>query len=232
MHPGIKLALASALALLALPGRAAFAAPADQKDLKEVLHQLDVAAANFHSTSADVEFDDITTDPVYDKDVFTGIVYYDRKATAFRMGVHFSQHNGRPSTKAYTFVGGILKLRDSDKSPVTSYPQAGKWESYIMLGFGASGKDLESKWEIKDLGTEQLSDGKATIKTEKLELVAKDPDVRKNLAKVTIWVDPDRALSLKQVFVLNPASSKICLYSNFKVNDSLPKNAFTLDPAR
>jgi outer membrane lipoprotein-sorting protein len=148
------------------------------------------------------------------------------------MGVHFSQHNGKPSTKAYTFVDGVLKLRDSDKSAVMSYPQAAKWESYIMLGFGASGKDLESKWDIKDLGSEQLSDGKTTIKTEKLELIAKDADVRKNLAKVTIWVDPNRALSLKQVFVLNAASSKICLYSNFKVNTSLPKDAFTLEPAK
>jgi hypothetical protein len=66
------------------------------------------------------------------------------------------------------------------------------------------------------------------VNTAILELVAKDPDVRKNLSKVTIWVDPDRAVSLKQVFTTGAASSKIGLYSNFKLNQSLPGNAFTL----
>ena len=65
-----------------------------------------------------------------------------------------------------------------------------------MLGFGASGKDLAAKWEIKYLGPETL-DG---VKTEKLEMVAKDPAVRKNIRKVTIWVDPENGVSLKQLF--------------------------------
>ena len=92
-----------------------------------------------------------------------------------------------------------------------------------MLGFGASGRDLEAKWDIKDLGSEVM-DG---ITTEKLELVAKDLDIRKNLSKVTIWVDPDRAVSLKQVFTLSASSTKVCLYRNFKLNKSLPGDAFT-----
>ena len=66
MHPGIKLAFAASIALFLLPAPAAFAA---QKDLKEVLSQLDAAAANFRSTSADFQFDSIETDPVYDKDI-------------------------------------------------------------------------------------------------------------------------------------------------------------------
>ena len=216
-----KLVFAAAIALAFLPGRAGMAAAPD--DLKSVLDRLNVAAANFHSTSADVEFNDITTDPIYDKDVFKGVVYYDRKGTAFRMGVHFNQHNGKPSTKAYTFVGGVLKIHESGTGQESTYAQAGKFESYVMLGFGASGTDLKAKWEIKDVGTETI-DG---VKTDVLELVAKDPEVRKNLAKVTIWMDADRAVSLKQVFTLNATSSKVCLYSNFKLNASLPGEAFT-----
>ena len=40
-----------------------------------------------------------------------------------------------------------------------------------MMGFGASGKELARKWEITDDGSETI-DG---TKTEKLELVARDP---------------------------------------------------------
>ena len=59
-----------------------------------------------------------------------------------------------------------------------------------------------------------------------LKLVAKDPDVRKNVPKVTIWVDPDRAVSLKQVFTLSSTSSYIGHYTNFKMNQALPADAF------
>lgn len=221
MRLRVKLVFATAIALALLPGRAAFAAPQD--DLKSVLDRLNAAAASFHSTSADVEVDDITTDPIYDKDVFKGVVYYDRKGSAFRYGVHFSQHNGKPSTKAYTFVGGVLYLRDSSSEQIKPYPQAGKFESYLLLGFGASGTELEAKWDIKQTGSETIGG----VKTAILELVAKDPDVRKNLSKVTIWMDPDRAVSLKQLLTFSATSSKVFLFSNFKLNQPLPGDAFT-----
>ncbi len=221
MHLRIKHVFAAALALALFPARAAFAAPQD--DLKRVLDRLDLAAQNFHSTSAEVEFDDITTDPIDDKDVFRGVVYYDRKGTAFRMGVHFSQHNKKPSTKAYTFVGGVLKLHETGSEQITTVDKAAKFESYVLLGFGASGNDLAAKWEIKMVGWETIG----SVNTAELELVAKDPEVRKNLPKVTIWVDPDHAVSMKQVFTLSPTSSKVCLYSNFNLNGSLPAGAFT-----
>ncbi|HEY1160939.1 MAG TPA: outer membrane lipoprotein-sorting protein [Terracidiphilus sp.] len=230
MHLGIKLILAASLALIFARARPALAATQD--DLNGVLHSLDVAAANFHSTSADVEFDTIETDPVYDKDVQIGIVYYDRKENAFRMGVHITQHNNKPSAKAYTYAGGALKLFEPGIDQVTTYAKAGKWESYVMLGFGASGKDLQARWDIKYLGSEPISDGKTTVKTEILELVPKDPEVRKNLPKVTVWVDPGRAVSLKQVFTLSATDSRVCVYSNFKLNQPLPADAFTFKTDR
>jgi outer membrane lipoprotein-sorting protein len=218
MLPCTKFVFAAALAVL--PVRAAFAAPQD--DLHSVLDRLNAAAASFHSTSADVEFDTIETDPVPDTDIQKGVVYYDRKDNSVRMGVHMSEHNGKPSGKAYTYISGVFRLFEPGENQVTSYAKARKWESYINLGFGASGKDLQAKWDIKDLGPETVNG----VKTEKLELVAKDADVRKNLSKVTIWSDPDRAVSLKQVFTLSATSSYISTYSNFKFNQSLPADAF------
>ena len=97
-----------------------------------------------------------------------------------------------------------------------------------MLGFGASGKELAEKWDIKYLGPETM-DG---VKTEKLELVAKDPTVRKNLPKVTVWMDTERGVSLKQVFDEGQGQSRICTYFNIKVNQpSCRRDAFTLQDA-
>jgi hypothetical protein len=206
---------------MALAWLPALAAPED--DLKRVLDRLDSAAQNFRSTSADVEFDQIETEPIPDTDIWKGVAYYERKDAAVRMGVHFSQHNGRPSGKAYTYIGGTFKVFEPGIDQVTSYTKAAKWEGYVILGFGASGKDLQAKWDIKDLGPETLDE----VKTEKLELMAKDLDVRKNVSKVVIWVDADHAVSLKQVFTLSATSTYTCRYSNFKFNASLPGDAFT-----
>jgi outer membrane lipoprotein-sorting protein len=220
MRLRIKLLFAAVLALVVLAASGAFAA--SQDDLKSVLERLNTAAANFHTTSADVEFDSVQTDPVPDTDVQKGLVYYDRKDGAVQMGVHMSEHNGRPSGKAYTYIGGVFKLFEPGANQVTTYAKASKFESYINLGFGASGKDLQAKWEIKDLGPETMGG----VKTEKLELVAKDPDVRKNVPKVTIWLDADRAVSMKQVFTLSSTSTYVATYSNFKFNQALPADAF------
>ena len=81
------------LALILLPACIVFAAPSDDKDLERVLRKLDGAAANFRSTSADFEFDSVETDPVPDKDVQKGTVYYERKDGAFKMAAHIREVN-------------------------------------------------------------------------------------------------------------------------------------------
>jgi outer membrane lipoprotein-sorting protein len=220
MHKQIKLVLLSIVFIL-LPCHRTFAASPD--DLKSVLDRLNAAAANFHSTSADFEWDSVQTDPVPDTDVQKGTVYYQRKGSAFQMAAHFSEENGKPVPKIMVFSGGVFKLYEKLINQVTTSNKASKYESYLLLGFGASGKDLADKWNIKYLGPETL----AGVKTEKMELIAKDPQVLKLFPKVTIWIDPERGVSMKQVFDEGQGQSRTCIYSNIKVNESLPADAFT-----
>jgi outer membrane lipoprotein-sorting protein len=208
-----------AIGLFLIPPPTAFAGD----DASAVLAKLDAAAARFKSTTADFEFDSIQTDPIPDKDVQKGTVYYERKGNAFQMGIHIEQINSRPVPKVIVVSGGLFKMYDKLQNQVTTSNKASKWEGYLILGFGASGKDLEQKWTIKDLGPETM-DG---VKTEKLELIAKDPEVLKLFPKVTIWIDPDRGVSLKQIFDEGQGQSRICEYKNIRVNESLPSDAFT-----
>jgi outer membrane lipoprotein-sorting protein len=199
--------------------------PAHAEDKASVLAKLDAAANGFRTTTATVEFDSIQSDPIYDKDVMTGTAYYERNSH-FEMAVHFTAHQGRPTGKAYIFSGGTLRVSDTGKEQdAKPYDQANKYESYFVLGFGASGKDLEEKWTIKYLGQEKI-DG---VVTDKLELVAKDPTVRKNIVKVTVWMDTARAVSLKVIFDEGEGQSYVCHYTNIKVNQPLPKTAFEFD---
>ncbi|MGO9316731.1 MAG: LolA family protein [Terracidiphilus sp.] len=221
MHKASKFIFPALIALLLLAVCPAVAA-SDKKD--EVLRRLDQAATSFHSTSADFQFDSVETDPIPDKDVQKGTVYYERKGSAFQMAAHINEENGKPVPKVYVYSGGVGRLYEQLIDQVTTLTKVGQYESWFMLGFGASGKDLEQKWEINYLGSETL-DG---VKTEELELVPKDPAIRKNLPKVTVWMDTERGVSLKQIFDEGPGHYRVCVYFNIKVNQPLPPGVFTL----
>lgn len=208
------------LAAVALGGAAMRTARAD--DLQTVLRQLDAAAANFHTASADFEFDSIQTDPFPDTDVQKGVVYYERSGKNFRMGVHINQVNGRPVPKVVVLSGGVIRLYEALPNQVTTLTKLSQYENWFMLGFGASGKELAEKWDIQYLGKETM-DG---IRTDKLELVPKDPSIRKNLPKVTVWLDTAHGVSVQQDFDEGQGQSRHCRYFNIVVNHSLPGDAF------
>jgi outer membrane lipoprotein-sorting protein len=221
MHSRNPLVFLALVALAILPLRSAHA-----EDLASVLAKLDAAAQDFHTTTATFEFDSIQTDPVPDTDVQKGLAYYQRNGTAFQMAGHINEHNNHPNAKIYIISHGVLRISDTGKeADAKTITQASKYEGYFMLGFGASGSQLAEKWDIKYLGQEKI-DG---VLTDKLELVAKDPTVRKNIVKVTAWMDTTRAVSLQVIFDEGQGQSYVCHYTDIKVNQPLPKTAFDFD---
>lgn len=211
--------VAIALAVLLFPARAVFAAD----DLKSVLLQLNAAAARFHSVSADLSAENQQTDPIPNTDVQTGAVYCERKGKDFDVALHLEKENGKAVPKVMVFKAGVGSMFEKLTNQVTTSKGAGKYESYFALGFGASGNDLEAKWTIKYLGSEVMSG----VKVVKLELIAKDPDVLKTLGKVTIWIDTERGVSLKQYFDEGQGQSRTVNYTNIKLNQQLPSDAFS-----
>jgi outer membrane lipoprotein-sorting protein len=222
MHLRRKLFLATLMTVLVLAARVGLAAPADEKE--KVLRRLDAVAANFHSTTADFEFDSVETDPIPDKDVQKGTVYYERKGKSFQMAAHIREENSKPIPKVYIYSDGSFRLYEKKINQVTTLSKLSQYESWFMLGFGASGKDLEEKWDISYKGTEML-DG---VMTSILEMVPKDLAIRKNLPKVTVWIDLKNGVNLKQVFEEGPGQYRVCVYFKIKVNEPLPKDAFNL----
>lgn len=216
-YPGLKsLLFASATLLFALPS-----SPLTAQDLKTTLSRLDTAAANFHTVAADFQFDSYVTDPVPDKLVQKGTIYYSRHGSDFQMGAHINEENGKPVPKVYTFAKNIFRLYEKLPNQVTT-AKNDKAGGYLLLGFGASGKELSDKWDIT-YGGEETLDG---VKTTKLDLVPKDPSVREKLPKVSVWMDTARGVSLKQVFDQGEGQQRVCVYFAFKFNQPLPSDAF------
>ena len=221
--------LAAALTLLPL------SLSAQSPQLKAVLDQLDAASHRFRSAQADVRYD-IYTRVVDDHSIQTGSLFIESSGSAEHMGAIYYdlQGNGQPnksSVKILAYDGGTLQMfsHNSIGDQVDVFKardNQARYESFLTLGFGGSGTDLSKAWNITDKGPETI-DG---VKTEHLDLVSKDPDVLHLFRQVSIWVDPARGLSLRQVFYSVNGDTRTALYTNIKLNAPINKKPYTINP--
>jgi outer membrane lipoprotein-sorting protein len=223
-----QLSLAAALTLA--PLAAPMQAPA-QSQLNSVLSQMDAASARFKNAQANVRYDNYTR-VVNDHDIETGSIYIERTGTAEQMGAVFynvGPDNKPASTPAriVSFDGPTLRIFTVGTNQVDLFKAGAnqaKYDSFLTLGFGGSGKDLQRIWDITDQGPDTI-DG---TKTEKLDLVSKDAGVKNMFTHITIWIDPTRGVSLKQIFYAPNGDNRIATYSNIRLNGNVNRKPYEI----
>jgi len=218
-------------------------AQAKSPQLTAVLSQMDSASAKFQSAQADLRYDNYTR-VVRDHSIQTGSIFVQRKGSTDSMGVvvYNVGPDGKqikPATNIALYDGHLFRSYAPHENQVNVFKAAGneaRYESFLTLGFGGSGKDLAQQWVITDLGPEKLSDGSAQVVTEKLDLVSNDPDAKKMFSHVTIWIDAARGISLRQIFYAPNGDTRTADYSNIRLNVHLdtkpydiPKNASVIN---
>ena len=215
-----KIALATTALLLTSTSAFAATDPA----LDKVLRQLDAASTRFQSAEADVK-DEFYELVVRDTSTQTGSVYFLRSGGVMEMGLAIGQ-------KRVSFKNGQGVLYDSSAAKKFTTFNAGqnqqKADSFLTLGFGGSGKDLERAWDVKLLGTEQISDGGSPITVDKLDLVPKDPSVKSSFTHVVIWIDPVRSVSLKQEYTTPEGDKRTVTYSHLRYNTKIDTKKYAL----
>jgi outer membrane lipoprotein-sorting protein len=217
-----KLSLVAALTLTPLAALA-------QSPLNTVLSQMDAASARFKNVEADARYDEYTR-VVNDHDISTGSLYVERKGAVVRMGaLQFSGDAQLKSSPAriINFDGNNLRLYTPGNNQVDVFKAGAnqaKYDSFLTLGFGGSGKDLQSAWNITDQGADTV----AGVKTEKLDLVSKDPSVKDTFTHITIWIDPTRAISLKQIFYAPNGDNRTTTYSNIRLNGHVDEKPYNI----
>jgi outer membrane lipoprotein-sorting protein len=68
------------------------------------------------------------------------------------------------------------------------------------------------------------------VQTVKLDLTPKNTTGNQMFTHITIWVDPARAISLKQIFFQESGDTRTATYSNIQMNQ-VPANAFAIKTA-
>jgi outer membrane lipoprotein-sorting protein len=224
----LRFVFVAALSVAVLPVRA----QAPDAHLATVLAQMDKASAEFKSARADVSqeyYERVSRDTTTE----TGSVYFERKGGSTQMGLVTMDPGGKGKHQVIEFKDGVLRIFDVPNDQIRvikAGANQGVAETFLTLGFGGSGKALAQAWEITDQGSETLMDGGQAVKTEKLVLVSKNANLRNTFTQVTIWVDPVRDVSLKQVFDTPSHDKRTATYSHIKVNGSIDTGYFAIKP--
>lgn len=220
-----------AAALLATSG----ASQAQTPRLAAVFTQMDAASKRFQSATADVQRENYER-VVRETTVQKGTIYIDRTKGGMEFGATVADVDpggnaaGTPS-RIVTYAGGTLQMYTPAEHQVDVFKSGanqGKLEGYFALGFGGTSRDLLQSWNITDAGPETLSDGGQQIKTEKLVLVSKDPAAQGTFKQITLWLDPARDVSLKQLFETPSGDHQTAIYSAIKLNAKPNKAAYRI----
>ena len=210
------------LALTVIP------ALAQNSDLQKVLSQMDSASQKFQSAQADFSWDQLTA-VVQSHEITAGTIAFRRSGTSTQMIAHVKTDNGQPAPKEILYKNGELTYYQPTIKQQTIFSAGAnrqQYEGFLTLGFGGSGKDLAANWNINFQGMEVI-DG---VQTVKLDLTPKNTTGNQMFTHITIWVDPARAISLKQIFFQESGDTRTATYSNIQMNQ-VPANAFAIKTA-
>jgi outer membrane lipoprotein-sorting protein len=195
---------------------------AQAQSLESVLSSMDKTAANFRFAQCDFVWDQYHK-VVEEHDYQNGTMYFRRQGSDVQMSANISS----PAKKYVLFTGNLLSVYEPRIDQLTEYnPGKNKadFESYLVLGFGGSGRDLEKSFDVKFAGMEQVQG----LNAAKLELTPKSQKVKNMFQMITLWIDPARGVSVQQQFQEPSGDYRIAKYSNIQLNQKIPGDVFKL----
>lgn len=198
------------------------AASQNPAELNAVLTRMDQAAAKFKTTQADFVWDQYSK-VVNETDTQKGTLYFRRTKSGVEMAAHITD----PGMKYVLFRDGKARVYEPGIDQETVY-NAGKskadFESFLVLGFGGGGHDLEKSFDVRYLGKEQAQG----VNADELELTPKSQRMRNTFSQILLWIDPARGVSVQQKLLEPSGDYRLAKYSNIQINARIPDSTFKL----
>jgi len=194
----------------------------DAAAFEHLLSKMDTAAKNFRTAQANVVWDQYDK-VVNETETQKGRVYFRGEGGDMQMAADFTE----PDKKYVIYSGGKVQVYQPKIDQVNEY-DAGKnradVESFLVLGFGGAGHDLQKSYDVKFLGPETING----VATQKLDLTPISVHLRNNIARIILWIDPARGVSIQQQLFEPGGDYRLVKYSDIQINQRLPDNAFKL----
>ena len=191
--------------------------------LDHVLTQMDTAATNFRTTEASFAWDQYQK-VINETETQKGKIYLPSPRQR-NSDVRRCDGAGCQVSLVYRRQNSVVSAqnRSGDANTPTGKNRS-DLESYLVLGFGGSGHDLLKSYDVKYLGEENALD----VKSAKLELIPKSDKVKNTIARILLWIDPARGISVQQQFFEPSGDYRLAKYSDIRVNQKLADSVFKL----
>ena len=186
-----------------------------------VLKELDTAAQDFHSLTADLEQIKYT-EVVKDKSAKTGQIVVRRDE---KMRIEIKS----PDPQTILRTGDSLFIYTPKINRVEEY-DLGKnramVDQYLLLGFGTKGESLKKGYLLTVLGEETLDNHRTVI----LELTPKSDQVRNQISKIQMWIDESSWVPVQQKFFETGSGDYfLSHYTNMVKNAKIGDSRFKQD---
>lgn len=201
---------------------ALLAAPASPADLDQVLAAMDDASRKIFAVKARITKASYTA-VIDDTTVEKGAMWMARERKGrgkpkVRMRIEFTE----PDPRSVAFAGNKAEIYYPKIKTVHEY-DLGKHkalvESFLLLGFGSSGKDLAKDYEIRLAGEEEVEGTPAW----KLELTPKSKKAREKIVKVELWLAKKGAYPVRQRFHAPSGDTTTITYTEVELNPKLTR---------
>jgi len=183
-----------------------------------VLRELDRAAKDLHSLTADIERTTVTV-VVNDRSTESGRIFL---RTDGKMRIDLTKPDQRTilrnGDKVWRYLPKAQRVEEYDISKYGALA-----DSLLTIGLGSSGSSLKKHYLVTVLGEESLENHK----TVQLELVPKDAKLRNQIDRIQLWVDTSAWLAIQQKFFETGSGDYIVIdYRNIITNTKLRENDF------
>lgn len=181
-----------------------------------VLDMMDKSARDFHTLTADIEHIKYT-DVVKDTSSETGKLFVRRDE---KMRIEFMT----PARRTILRNGDSLFVFTPKINRVEEYDLGKNREmvdQYVMLGFGSKSENIKKNYLVTLLGETEFDHRKTVM----LELTPKSDQVRKQIARIQMWIDEASWLPVQQKFFESGSEDYLIFHytnmmKNLKIGDS------------
>jgi outer membrane lipoprotein-sorting protein len=197
--------------------------PLADLNLEKILTAMDESSASFKTAEVDFRWDQYQK-VVDDHDIQIGKGYFRRQNNK---DTQMAAEIFKPEKKQIVYTNGSIRFYQPKIDQVTEYDGTShktEIESFLVLGFGGRGHDLPKQFQVKLLGMEKI-DG---VECAKLELIPKSNKVLNMFARILLWIDTARDISLKQQAFEPSGDYRIAIYTNVKMNEKIDDGNFKL----
>jgi outer membrane lipoprotein-sorting protein len=192
-----------------------------QWTVDSVLAMMDKSARDFHTLTADIEHIKYT-DVVKDTSTETGKLLVRRDE---KMRIEFFQPDRRTILRTgdslFVFTPKINRVEEYDLGKNRDLV-----DQYVLLGFGTKSDNVRKSYEVNVIGETEL-DHKKTVQ---IELTPKSDQMRKQIAKIQMWIDEASWLPIQQKFFESGSGDYLIFhYTNVMKNLKIGDNQFKQD---